>query len=144
MGRLCAFALVLVVSTGWLFGCQAPATRPDAKQATAQELERLGQGLGMETWERVRRFFDGGYYGGTAELRDRLERRWRNEQLLELQFVVNRVLRQGDLLSATVHWNKSYLDASGAPHKASGDSEILLRPVGDGLRIITVHGDQFF
>ena len=104
----------------------------------------LEQGLRSQNWSRVERFFSAETYGGSGEIRNRIEDGWRNQRLLQLQFIVNRVLERDGLLNAQVRWNKSWVDAAGKPQKKSGVSEFILRPQGESFHILSVAGDALF
>ncbi|MCF6289554.1 MAG: hypothetical protein L3J03_00905 [Desulfobacterales bacterium] len=133
---LFVFSLAACAGTPW--------ASDNRKSAVENQLQGLEQGLKLETWDKVRDFFSPGYYEGYEELRQRLENRWRNENLVDIRFMVNKVLESDGLLNASVRWQMSYLDRRGNPHKRSGQSEILLKPAGDSFRILQVKGDRFF
>ena len=132
----------------FIFSLTACAGTPwgsnNRKPAVESHLQDLEQGLKFETWGKVQDFFAQGYYEGYEELRQRLENRWRDEDLVDIRFIVNKVLESDGLLNASVRWHMSYLDRQGNPHKRSGESEILLKPKGDSFRILDVKGDRFF
>ena len=145
-GRIFIFpALILfIVSLAACAGTSGPGINDNRGPAVEKQLKDLEQGLKLETWSKVRDFFAPGYYQGYGELRQRLENRWRNEDLVDIRFTVNKVLASDGLLNASVRWQMSYLDRRGKPHRRAGESEILLKPAGDGFRILQVKGDSFF
>ncbi|MDP2832492.1 MAG: hypothetical protein Q8Q28_04180 [Pseudomonadota bacterium] len=134
-------ALLLLTLTA----CAGEVTdRIDHHERVAQNLDGLKQGLQAGTWSRVERFFSPAYYEGYGELRNRMEDRFRNEQLTDLQFVVNRVLENDGLVNAQVRWNKAWVDKTGTPRKAQGVSEFTLKPQGRSYRILHMSGDRLF
>lgn len=136
---------VLLAMVAVLSACAAISGRGSSqKPAVTQQLQDLEQKLKLETWDKVQDFFSSGYYGGYEELRSRLENRWRDEDLVAIEFIVNKVLESDGQLNASVRWHMSYLDRQGKPGKRSGDSEILLKPAGDSYRILNIKGDSFF
>lgn len=118
--------------------------RIDHRDRVAQNLDGLKQGLQAGTWSRVERFFSPAYFEGYGELRDRMEDRFRNEQLTDLQFVVNRVLENDGLVNAQVRWHKAWVDKTGTPRKAQGLTEFTLKPHGRSYRILHMSGDRLF
>ncbi|MDP2431444.1 MAG: hypothetical protein Q8O33_05385 [Pseudomonadota bacterium] len=138
--RLAAALLLLTLS-----GCASdiPA-RINHRDQVAQNLEGLKQGLQAGTWANVERFFSPAWYEGYGELRDRMESRFRNEQITDLQFIVNRVLENDGLVNAQVRWHKAWVDRTGTPRKAEGVSEFTLKPQGRSYRILHMSGDRLF
>lgn len=139
-------ALATVVSLA-LLGCAnqgAANTDQQRRDEVNQNLGALNQGLRAGTWSSVERFFSPGYHPGYGELRDRMEARFRNEQLIDLQFTVNRVLEADGLVNAQVRWHKTWVDKTGKPGKAEGLSEFILQPQGSGYHILNIIGDRLF
>lgn len=138
---LATMALLLV--TGCASEGQA-ATDQQQRERVGQNMTALGQGLRAGAWSKVERFFSPAYHEGYGELRDRLEDRFRNEQITDLQFTVNRVLESDGLVNAQVHWRKTWVDKTGKPGKAEGLSEFILKPEKHGYRILRISGDRLF
>ena len=137
-----AAATVALALALMLQGCgmELASAQPTARDRVSQELVELEFALRTQSWSRVERFFSPAYSGGYSELRNRIEDNWRKERLVQMQFVVNRVLERDGLLNAQVRWNKSYLDAGSRPQKSSGICEFVLKPEGNGLQIISITG----
>lgn len=128
-----------------LAGCATEnPDRTNHRDQVVENLEGLKQGLQAGTWPRVERFFSPAYYEGYGELRNRMEDRFRNEQITDLQFIVNRVLENDGLVNAQVRWHKAWVDRSGTPRKAEGVSEFTLKPKGGSYRILHISGDRLF
>lgn len=141
------FLALCGVLTLSLLGCAgggAAVTDAQSRERVGQSLDGLNQGLRAGTWSKVERFFSPSYHEGYSELRDRMENRFRNEQIIDLQFTVNRVLEADGLVNAQVRWHKSWVDKSGKPGKANGLSEFILKPRGDGYSIVRIGGDHLF
>ena len=124
------------------------ATGP-AKQGSLREevigvLQKTEKMLKEEKLDNVRDYFSSVYFGGFDELERQIEDRWREEQLISLEFIVNRILENDGILNVQVRWHKSFLDARGNPQRKSGTSEILLQPEGDSFRFLHISGDLFF
>jgi hypothetical protein len=109
-----------------------------------QSLDDLNKGLRAGTWSKVERFFSPAYHEGYSELRDRMENRFRTEQIIDLQFTVNRVLEADGLVNAQIRWHKTWVDKAGKPGKASGLSEFILKPQGGSYTIVRMGGDRLF
>ncbi len=136
---------IIMLMTAILIGCAASQSTPASKKRTVKtHLSNLKEGLKLETWDNIRRFFSSDYYEGYQELRDRIESRWAGEDLIDIQFIVDRVLESDGLLNAKVRWHKSFLDNTGKPRKKSGVSEIILKPKKNSFRILSIKGDRFF
>ena len=140
-----------------LIACAGSGTvSPDQQRSSLvrQELEAFGQSLRTGNWSRVERFFSPANAAGVGELRDRMEERSRAERIVELQFIVGRVLESDRLVNAQVRWNKSWVTPSGQPTesactspsrwRSSGTSEFVLEPHGPGYRILRITGDRLF
>lgn len=130
-----------------LAGCAAQSSglaEPQRRASVETNLQALNQGLRAGTWAKVEQFFSPGYYEGYGELRHRLEQRFRSEQIVDLQFTLNRVLESDGLVNAQVRWHKTWVDKTGKPGKASGLSEFILQPAGNAYRILRVGGDPLF
>ena len=140
--------LALSVAVGLaLSGCafDSPAMTDQQRcEHVGQNLDGLSQGLRAGTWSKVERFFSPAYHEGYSELRDRMENRFRSEQIIDLQFTVNRVLESDGLVNAQVRWHKAWVDKAGKPGKATGQSEFILKPQGDGYSIVRIGGDRLF
>ena len=134
-------ALVLLAA-----GCAGGAATggEDRREQVGRSLEAFQQGFRAGTWFRVERFFSPAYQEGYAELRDRLEARFRAERITDLQFTLNRVLEQDGLVNAQVRWRKTWVDTAGKPGKAEGVSEFILKPEGRSFRILRIGGDALF
>jgi hypothetical protein len=142
--RLMAINATLVLS---LQGCAsdgASITDPQGRAPVSHHLEELNQGLQAGTWSKVEHFFSPAYQEGYGELRDRLEERFRNEHIVELQFTVNRVLEADGLVNAQVRWRKAWIDKTGKPGKSTGLSEFILKPQSSGYRILSISGDPLY
>lgn len=142
--RLAALGTALLLA---LSGCASNGfdqTDRQQRERVGENLEGLKQGLQAGTWSQVERFFSPGFHGGYSELRDRLEDRFRNEQITDLHFTVNRVLESDGLVNAQVRWHKTWVDKAGNPGKASGISEFVLKPDGRSYRILQITGDRLF
>jgi hypothetical protein len=130
-----------------LTGCASvgpPTLEQQRRTQVSRQLDALGQGLRGGTWSRVEQFFSPSFREGYGELRDRMEESFRSQRIVDLQFTVNRVLESDGLVNAQVRWNKSWVDKTGKPGKASGVSEFVLQPTGDGYRIVRINGDRLF
>jgi hypothetical protein len=130
-----------------LIACAGSGTVSSDQQRSSlvrQELEAFGQSLRTGNWSRVERFFSPANAAGVGELRDRMEERSRAERIVELQFIVGRVLESDRLVNAQVRWNKSWVTPSGQPGRSSGTSEFVLEPHGPGYRILRITGDRLF
>lgn len=119
-------------------------TDQQRREHVGQNLEGLNQGLRAGAWSKVERFFSPAYHEGYGELRDRLEDRFRNEQITDLQFTVNRVLESDGLVNAQVRWRKTWVEKTGKPGKSEGLSEFILKPQGSSYRIQRITGDRLF
>lgn len=140
--RWVALCCTLLLAVG---GCASsgPATSEQQRRAQInQDLDALSRGLRSGTWSRVEHYFSPAYQEGYGELRDRLEDRFRNERIIDLQFTVNRVLEADGLVNAQVRWNKSWVDRTGKPGKSQGVSEFILQPEGRSYRILRIGGDR--
>ncbi len=140
--RLLAVAAVLACT-----GCASEGTAQTDQQRreqVGQNLEGLNQGLRSGVWSNVERFFSPAYHEGYGELRDRLETRFRDERIIDLQFTVNRVLESDGLINAQVRWRKAWVDKTGKTGKAEGLSEFILKPQGRSYRILRIGGDRLF
>ncbi len=89
-------------------------------------------------------FFSNQYYGGFNELQDQIEDTWKNEQLVNIDFTVNRILESDGIYNVQVRWHKSFLNSKGQPKKSSGVSEVILKPTNNDCCIINITGDRFF
>lgn len=144
MPRTLALSSAVVLA---LLGCAAESTATTDQQRrehVGKNLEGLSQGLRAGTWSKVERFFSPVYHEGYSELRDRMENRFRSEQIIDLQFTVNRVLESDGLVNAQVRWHKAWVDKTGKPGKATGLSEFILKPQGGGYTIVRIGGDRLF
>lgn len=142
--KLWATLLILLLATGC---ANTVANRVDdsRRDTVHQTLDAFGQGYRQTNWASVQQFFSPGYYGGYEELRNKLENKWRNERVLDIQFRLNRILESDGLFNVQVRWEKSYQDnTTGSILKASGLSELILESKGNSFRILKVDGDQFF
>ncbi|MDD5389397.1 MAG: hypothetical protein PHD37_08630 [Gallionellaceae bacterium] len=144
-------ARLAVLSTGLLLislaGCASDRSDLLEQQRHEQidrNLEGLKQGLRAGTWSKVERFFSPAYQEGYGELRDRLEARFRDEQIIDLQFTINRILENDGLLNVQVRWHKAWVDRGGKPGKREGVSEFILRQRGESYRILNILGDHLF
>ena len=129
-----------------LCACEATLApyRESGHDRVGEELRDFERALRSRNSQRVESFFSSETYGGPVEIRNRIEDSWRNERLLQIQFIVNRVQERDGLLNAQVRWNKSYLDNAGKPQKKSGVSEFILKPQGESFRILSISGDPLF
>jgi len=128
-----------------LTGCTAvPSAEQQHRAPVETQLQSLSKGLQAGTWSKVEHFFSPNYQEGYGELRDRLEASFRTQQLIDLQFTVNRVLQADGLVNAQVRWNKSWVSKTGVPGKSTGLSEFTLQPQGSSYRIIRISGDKLF
>lgn len=139
-------AALLLIS---LVGCASDGDGAGMSERQRREqvdlhLEGLKQGLRAGTWSKVERFFSPAYQEGYGELRDRLEARFRDERIIDLQFTVNRILENDGLVNAQVGWRKSWVDRGGKPGKSEGVSEFVLKPRADSYRILNILGDRPF
>lgn len=133
-----AFAFIMA-------GCAVNLTGPDQTRTRVEnKLDGLSKGLESGTWEQVEDFFSSGYYGGTEQLRNKVERRMRNEDLSDLDFTINKVLETDEMISVDVSWKKTWVNRKGAPFRQDGRSEILLKPTRRGYKIVDVKGDSFY
>ena len=136
----CGVLALLVACAG-----AGPATPGQQRSnQVRQELDALGQGLRAGSWSRVERFFSPANPQGYGELRDRMEQQFRQQRVIDLQFIVGRVLESDGLVNAQVRWNKSWVDKVGKPGRSSGTSEFVLQPHGAGYRILRITGDRLF
>lgn len=143
--RKLASALSALACLAAMLGCATGTpVEPERREQVRENLEVFQRELSRRDWASVERFFSPGYQTGYIELRNRIEDRMRSERLLQLQFIVNRVMQRDGLLNAQVRWNKSFIDKAGQPQKSSGISEFTLRPQGDSFSILNIRGDQFF
>lgn len=141
--KLYLATMVMLLATGCASDLQA-VTEQQQREHVGQNMTALGLGLRAGTWSSVERFFSPAYHEGYGELRDRLEDRFRNEQITDLQFTVNRVLESDGLINAQVRWRKSWIDKTGKLGKAEGLSEFILKPQRRGFRILRITGDSLF
>lgn len=74
-----------------------------------------------ENESKIKSFFIQDYYGGYDTIERRIERTWQTEQILDLQFSVNRILEQDGLFNVQVRWNKTFLEAQGVTRKKFWD-----------------------
>jgi hypothetical protein len=142
MNRVLTVALCLAMT-----GCASEGvgrTDRHQREGISQSLEGLNQGLRAGTWSRVERFFSPTYQEGYGELRDRMEARFRAEQIIDLQFMVNRVLERDGLVNAQVRWRKSWVSKTGIPGKSEGLSDFILKPHGSSYRVQQITGDPLF
>lgn len=142
--RLCwaaAFAAALAACGGTT---RRSGGADQAKPVIESRLGELTQGLRDKRWDGVSGHFADDAYGGTDAIRTRLEEVWRSSNLLDMQFIIDNVMRKEDLYNVKLRWNKTALDAAGQPKKTSGSSEVLMRKRGSRFQIIDIKGDQFF
>jgi hypothetical protein len=142
--RRVATSAVLALS---LAGCAnegASKTDQQDRAQVSQHLDELNQGLQAGSWSKVEHFFSPAYQEGYGELRDRLEERFRNERIVDLQFTVNRVLETDGLVNAQVRWHKAWIDKTGKTSQSTGLSEFILKPQSRGYRILQIRGDPLF
>ena len=144
VGPGAAAALVLIAGCAIEGGAgpTAPAV-PASRASVEREFLALSRGLRDNTWSRVEHFFSRGFQGGYEELRDRFEDQRRTERIIDLQFIVNRILESDRRLNVQVKWNKAFTDRQGRPGKATGTAEVVLEPAGDTYRILSIRGDSF-
>ncbi len=118
----------------------------DLRKAAKAVFRETKEALEGEEYDKVHRFLGRNYFKGYGETRDRVDRRWRRRKLLDLDFTINRILKSAEgYLNVQVSWREQFLDAKGRPQRASGQSEIILKPTRKGsYKILNVKGDQFF
>lgn len=141
-----ARGLSAAILTVVLLGCAAGTpVDPDRREQVRENFDVLQRELARRDWSRIERFFSPQYMGpgGYVELRNHIEDRNQTERLVQIQFIVNRVMERDGLLNVQVRWNKSFLDKAGKPQKGSGVSEVTLRPVGDSFQILGIRGASF-
>ena len=73
-----------------------------------------------------------------------MEQGFRNKRIVYLRSTANRLLESDGLVNAQVQWNKSCVDRTGKPGKASDASEFTLQWENCGYRIVRVAGDRLF
>jgi hypothetical protein len=116
-------------------------------QRASQEeryLQQLAASLKSEDWDKTGTLFSQGYHSGYEALKKQVESGWREQDLVELQFTVLNVDKTDGLMHIQAEWRKTYLNKEGKPNKSEGKSEILLKPLEEGFRILSIKGDSFF
>ena len=140
--RIIWVVMVLLVSACSTGGAIQQYSADKQINASLDQLEIL---LKNERLDDIRQLFSNDYYGGIGETSNRLETTWHREQLDHIDFHIDRVLESDGLYIVKVSWRKSFIDASGNPQRASGVSELVLRPDRrNKYRIINITGDSFF
>ena len=142
--NLRVLACVLCLSLAACANQSEGSTKQQGRQAVDQSLQSMGQGLRAGTWSKVEQYFSPDYQQGYGELRDRLEQRFRDERITDLQFTVNRVLESDGLVNAQVRWRKTWVDKNGKPGKSQGVSEFILKPQNGTYVIVSIGGDRLF
>jgi hypothetical protein len=126
-------------------GCGTTMSRIRSKEPDVKEyLKSFNYGLKSEAWGSVERFFSQDYEGGYQNLAPHMENFWRNEDLVEIRFIVLEVVETDDQISSRVRWHKSYVDKAGILKNASGTSEIIFKEIDKRLKIFAIHGELFF
>ena len=135
--------IVLLLSAS---GCVTPTNSVNDERRDDVEtlMDRTESFMQDENESKIKNFFSQDYYGGYDTIERRIERTWQTEQVLDLQFYVNRILEQDGLFNVQVRWNKTFLDAQGVTRKTSGISEMILVPHRESFRILNVTGDHLF
>ncbi len=139
------FSAIIITMLLLVGGCSLNVSRIRSKEPHVKEqLKNLNYGLKSESWEMMEHFFSEDYEGGYQNLRPRMEKFWRHEDLVEIHFNVLRVFESDDLINARVRWHKSYIDQAGILKSMSGTSEIIFKQTNKQLRILAIHGKSFF
>ncbi|MFC1644009.1 hypothetical protein ACFL5C_01660 [Candidatus Omnitrophota bacterium] len=124
---------------------QGAASSEGFRKPTKDVFKETEEVLKDEDFDKIHKFLARNYFKGSGETQDRIEADWQKQQLIDLDFTINRILRNDGLLNVQVTWRKTFLDAQGAMGKQSGTSEIILKPTPKGAyKILDVKGDQFF
>ena len=144
--RLSYSLFILIFLLPLVGGCSGKHVPIDTERRADVEtlLDRTGKFLKEENESKIRRFISQDYYGGYREVERRLERTWNEQQVLDFDFNINRILEKDGLYNVQVKWHKSYLNKKGLPQKKSGISEIILVPHRNSFRILNMSGDNFF
>ncbi|MBF0253123.1 MAG: hypothetical protein HQL29_04835 [Candidatus Omnitrophica bacterium] len=124
---------------------QPLSTNQEYREEVEDVFAKTTKDLKGEEFDNVSNFLDSNFYGGFSETRDNMEDTWKNEQVIDLDFTINNILKSPEgLLDVSVTWRKLYLDANGNQQKKTGSSEIILKPGKKGYKILSVKGDQFY
>ena len=143
--RFLTVALTCLILIPFISGCGMKMSRIRSKEPQViDRLKALNYGLKSEAWESVERFFSQDYTGGYQTLKPHMEKYWRNEDLVEIRFVVLSVVESDDLINTRVRWHKSYVDPAGILKNTSGASDIIFKLSDKQLKILAVHGEPFF
>ncbi len=139
---------LLVISTFLLFFISGCIHWPETfipKRMTPEEryLQQLAASLKSENWESTGSLFSLGYHSGYEALKKQVESGWREQDLVELEFIVRNINKTDGLLRIQVTWQRTYLNKEGKPVRDNGESKIILKPVEKSFRILAIKGDSF-
>ena len=145
MKTLILSILIIILGFAGVSCAGTPVKKIETRDSVEGVLSNTRVMLKNEELEKIRKLFDTDYYTGFGELQNRILDTWKREQLLKIDFTINRALKTKDgLVNVQVRWYKLYLDAGGRQRKKSGVSEMILKPYGETYKILDVQGDQFF
>lgn len=148
MSKTAPYLVAILAALAGIFAASCTALTPapprSQKDAILSRLNEMGKGLINENWDQVDPIVDRNYYGGYTEVRNQITAFWQNQNLMDIDFTIDRILEQDDLLNAQVSWRKTFLDQNGRPQKQQGSSEIILAPSGDTYTILGIRNDPFF
>ena len=94
--------------------------------------------LKKEDIDDINKYFSSQYYGGYQELENRLTRRWKRQNITNIEFSINNILKNDGLYLVQIKWDKAYLDRKGHPRKSSGVCDVTLKPYKKSYRILNI------
>lgn len=127
----------------------AMAGRPDPAANRNQEESIKGFLSSIETSYSIKDFgsiislLDRDFQG-PGDFKESLQNEFLNKKGLDLKFIFDSSLQDGDTTLVRLHWFKKYSDFAGKLFKQKGESQFALHQTPDGLKLLYIRGDNPF
>jgi len=142
--RIGKILIGVVVILLLLSGCKTGGNvERGEREEIRKELNSLKEGMRSKDYSRVFSHFSRDYLKDFQETIARYEREKLPENVLDIDFTINQVLKKEDMYSVKLKWRKVYQDKKGKVKKAKGEAEVLLKKVNGKYRILDIKGDNF-
>lgn len=148
-GHNMPFAVVLAAAV-ILSGC-APGPAPAGNKADPREQASAAISAMVTAYQSNRaeaffRNFDPDFVPNFAKYRDDVRQFLLNNSQFNIDVIIDSVLVTGDQTAVKFHWNRAYVNQTGAHVKDNGSCEFIFRarPPKERQLLITIHGTSPF
>jgi hypothetical protein len=83
-------------------------------------------------------------YNDRLEFKSSLEDYFLSVKELQIHFVIDSSLSEGDKINVHLHWFKKSVNNSGGFSKSQGSSQLTFKNTGEGLKLFYIHQDNPF